>query len=173
MDYSEFRINTLKAIGEKNFKVRNSYTSRSIYRALKKNKEIPDISEQQFSAIIKGVHKYYIKHFLQGSDIIFPLNMGRIELRRYKPEVKFEEGRLKINYPIDWKRTLQWWHEDMKAREQKKVLRYEVNKVFRIIYNKRKAKYSNKSFYKFTPARSFKKLLREQIINNNIDAFLM
>lgn len=173
MDYKEFRIKTLKAAGKKNFKVQNSYTLRSIYRALRKGKKIPEtMTEQQFSLIIKEVHKAYINHFLIGGDIIFPLQMGRIELKKYNTNVSFVDGKLKTNYPIDWNRTLHWWHEDKQAEEQKKVLRHEPKYVFRIIYTKSKAKFTNKTFYKFTPARSFKKVLREKIINNQIDAFL-
>lgn len=174
MDYREFRIKTLKAAGKKHFKVRNSYTLRSIYRALKRDKKIPaDMTEQQFSLIIKEVHKAYIEHFLLGSDIVFPLHMGRIELKKYNTKVDFVDGKLKTNYPIDWNRTLHWWHEDSQAKEQKKVLRHEPKYVFRIMYTKSKAKFTNKIFYKFTPARSFKTVLRERIINNQIDAFLM
>ena len=173
MEYDEFRINTLRAIGKKNFKVTNSNTLRSIYRALKKNHAIGDITEQQFSAIINEVHKCYIKHFLQGSDIIFPYNMGRIELKKRRTRVNFVNGKLETDYPIDWQRTLRWWYEDEDAKANKKLLRHEPRAVFRIIYNKSKAKYNNKVFYRFTPARSFKKLLKEKIINNEIDAFLM
>lgn len=174
MDYNEFRLKTLKAVGKKNFKVSNSCTLRTIYRALYKDNIIPrEMTEHQFSSIIKEMHKCYIHHFLRGSDIVFPLNMGRIELKKYHTGVKFEDGKLKTNYPIDWKRTLQWWYEDDNARTQKKLLRKEARTVFRIMYNKARAKYNNKSFYRFTPARSFKKVLREKINNNEIDAFLM
>ena len=174
MDYNEFRLDTLKAVGKKEFKVRDSYTLRSIYRALHKARKIPiDMTEGQFSAIVKEFHKAYIAHFLTGGDIIFPLQMGRIELKKYGTKVNFVDGKLKTNYPIDWNRTLHWWHEDEEAMKQKKVLRHEPKWVFRILYNKSKAKFTNKIFYKFTPARSFKKALREKIINNQIDAFLM
>lgn len=174
MSYNEFRINTLKAVGKKNFKVKDSNTLRSIYRALHKAHSIPnDMTEKQFSDIIKEVHKTYIEHFINGSDIVFPFNMGRIELRKYSTKVKFSNNKIKTNYPINWKSTLQWWYEDATARASRKLLRHESKYVFRILYNKSKSKFNNKTFYKFTPARSFKKALREKINNNEIDAFLM
>lgn len=174
MSYEEFRLQTLKAVGKKNFKVKDSYTLRTIYRSLRKERQIPAImTEQQFSMIIKEVHKAYIEHFLEGGDIIFPLHMGRIELKKYNTKVTFSEGKLKTNYPVDWQRTLKWWYEDSDAKEHKKLLRHEPKNVFSILYSKAKAKYPNKTFYKFTPARSFKRALREKINNNEIDAFLI
>lgn len=174
MSYNDFRLSTLKAVGRKEFKVSGSNTLRSIYRALHKERSIPiDMTETQFSNIIKEVHKTYIEHFIKGSDIIFPYNMGRIELRKYHTKVEFIDGKLKTNYPINWKKTLQWWYEDATAKATKKLLRYEPKYVFRILYNKSRAKFNNKTFYKFTPARSLKKVLREKINNNEIDAFLM
>lgn len=174
MEYKDFRIDTLKAVGKKDFKVRNSNTLRSIYRALHKDKSIPaDMTENQFSSIIKEVHKVYIEHFIKGSDIVFPFNMGRIELKKYHTKVEIVNNKIKTNYPINWKETLQWWYEDTTAKANKKLLRHETKYVFRILYNKSRAKFNNKVFYKFTPARSFKKALREKINNNEIDAFLM
>lgn len=174
MDYDEFRLSTLKARGRKEFKVTDSCTLRTIYRYLHRENIIPkDMNENQFSTIIKEIHKAYIEHFINGSDITFPLNMGRIELRKYATNVEFKDGKLKTNYPINWKETLLWWHKDSDAKEHKRVLRHEPKYVFRIIYNKARAKYNNKTFYKFTPARSFKRLLRTKIFNNEIDAFLI
>lgn len=174
MDYNNFRLGTLKAVGKKDFKVKNSNTLRSIYRALHKKHAIPsEMTESQFSDIIKCVHKTYIEHFINGSDIVFPCNMGRIELKKYPTKAELIGDKLKTNYPINWKGTLQWWYEDATARAKKKLLRHESKYVFRILYNKSKAKFNNKTFYKFTPARSFKKALREKINNNEIDAFLM
>lgn len=174
MGYNDFRLSTLKAVGKKDFKVKDSNTLRSIYRSLHKKQVIPEtMTEKQFSDIIKGVHKVYIEHFVKGSDIIFPLNMGRIELKKYRTKAELIDDRLKTNYPINWGGTLKWWYEDATARAKKKLLRYESKYVFRILYNKSRAKFNNKTFYRFTPARSFKKALREKINNNEIDAFLM
>ena len=99
--------------------------------------------------------------------------MGKIELRKYKARIKYEDGKVVTNLPIDWKRTLQLWNEDDESRSNKTLIRRETKEVFRIIYNRQSANYNNKTFYQFSASRAVRQALSEKIKNNEIDAFLM
>lgn len=174
MTYRNFRLRTLRAVGKKKFKITHSYGTKQGWRYLKKNKWFSGepVTEKQFGSIIRRVNELLIEQFLKGSDIVFPYKMGKLELRKMPASIRFEDGELKTNLPVDWKRTLQLWYEDEEAKNNKTLIRKEYKEVFRIIYNKSKAVYKNKCFYNFIPNRDFKKKLSDSINNNETDAFL-
>lgn len=172
MTYNEFRINTLKANTKKSFKVSNSYGARDAYRWGIKNK-LFEISETDFRKIINTLNKALQDQLLQGKDIILPERLGRIEIRKYKTYVGLEGNKIKTNMSIDWQSTLKLWYEDEESCKNKVLIRCETPEKFKIIYNKSKAKYNNKTFYEFVPTRYLKTKLKELIINEGFDALLL
>lgn len=175
MNYNSFRKKVIKAKTKKKFKVRNSYGTKQVWRWLKKNKwlglENP-ITEKDFGLVIREVNKLLVEQLLSGHDIILPHRMGRIELRKYKTKIEYKDGKLITNLPVDWKRTLKYWHNDESSYKEKKLIRQEVKEVFRIVYSKKSANYNNKSFYQFIPNRDLKIELSKRIKEHKIDAFL-
>lgn len=175
-DYSEFRAKTIKLHGDKHFKVTNSYGTKQAWRWLKKNKWLDLgqlVTEREFGLIVKSVNKFLVEQLLSGHDIIFPCRMGKVELRKYRTRIKYKDDKIVTNLPIDWKRTLQLWHDDAEAHSNKTIIRQEAKEIFRIIYNKQSANYNNKSFYQFNVTRDVRKALSEKIKDSKIDAFLM
>ena len=174
MNYNHFRAKILKLRTKKHFKVRNSYGVKQGWRWYKKNKWFgkEPVTEKQFGVIIRRVNEYLVDELLKGHDIILPYQMGRIELRKRNPKIELEGGKIKTNLPIDWKRTLELWYEDEKAFQNKTLVRKEYKEVFRIIYSKKHANFTNKTFYNFTPHREVKKKLSNAIKDNKVDAFL-
>lgn len=174
--YDNFRAKTLKLTGEKKFKVTNSYGTKQGWRWLRKNKWLDigqAVTERQFGEIIKGVNKILVGRLLKGLDAKFPNRMGKLELRKYFPQVKFENSQCITNLPIDWKRTLHLWHEDPQCRKDKYLVRKETDEIFKVLYNKRHAVYKNKKYYQFSLARAVKLELKNTAENNRLDAFLL
>lgn len=126
----------------------------------KVNKDIP-IST--IRTIIKRVNELVSDEVANGHLIKLPLMMGQLELRHVDTYVKFVDGKLKTNRPIDWKATLKLWYSDEQCKEQKILIRQENTKIFQFFYNKGKARYANQIFYQFIPNRTLK-----QKIKNNI-----
>ena len=62
--------------------------------------------------------------------------------------------------------------EDNESFKQKTLVRVENNDLFKILYNKNKAKFNNKCFYEFQVNRDIKQRLKKNIKLNRIDAFL-
>ena len=98
--------------------------------------------------------------------------MGKIELRKIDITPKIVDGKLVISKPIDWDRTLKLWYEDNEAFKQRTLVKVENNDLFKIFYNKSKAKFNNKCFYEFQVNRDIKQRLKKNIKLNRIDAFL-
>ena len=175
MTYEEFRIGTLKANQKKHhFKINNSYGTKDAYRWARKNKLIRrELSETNFRKIINGLNQSLQDQLLSGKDIKFPEQLGRIEIRKYDTFVNLEGGKIRTNLSIDWDKTLRLWYEDEEAYNNKSLVRCETQEKFKIIYNKKKAKYNNKVFYEFTPTRQIKLKLKELINNQGFDALLL
>ena len=175
-DFQKFRASIVKLNSNKDFKITHSYGTKQGWRWLKKNKWLnvgQPITENQFGQIIKGVNKILLDKFLKGSDIKFPHRMGRLELRKYTPHIEVKDGRVITNLPINWKRTLQLWHTDKEAKDNKYLVRLETNEIFKILYNKHNAIFKYKQFFNFTPARGVKNIIRNKANNNELDAFML
>lgn len=174
-DYEEFRKRVLKANVKKHkFRINNSYGTKDIYRWVKKNKLFKEYvpTESEFRVIVNALNMKMQENLLDGKDIIFPYNLGILELRKIDSKILYKEGKLVTNMPVDWKRTLQYWFEDKDAEKNKKLLRTEVKEKFKIHYRKSIAKYNNKIFIGFSPTRSLKIKLKDRINSGSIDALL-
>ena len=62
-----------------------------------------------------------------------------------------------------------------KVALQKKVAAriIEEKEIFKVVYNKSKAEYTNKSFYQFDLNRDIKRRLKQQIREGKLDAFIL
>ena len=170
-----FRREVLKVNKSRVHKVKNSLGVYDAYKWLRKNKwlDIEPISEHDFYAIIRAVNKALAKSFLHLGSIKLPLRMGEIILRKYHPSITSQDGKIKTNLPVDWDSTLQLWSEDKESYKKRTLIRLEEKEVFKVLYDKSKALYNNKSFYAFNLNRGIKTALKKQLKNGLLDAFML
>lgn len=160
----------------KKFKISNSYgiyDGYKYYRKTKKKEKEYILTESQYFSITRKINNILRDLITNGEDIRFPYNMGELGLKKFEPTLKIKEGKVYTTRPIDWNRTVKLWYEDKEAYENKYLIRYEDNEIFKIYYRKGKAKFKNKSFYKFIPNRELKRILKNNIKEGIVnDAFL-
>ena len=174
--YEEFRKRVIRGEEPHTFEVTNSNGNKEAWRWLKKNKWLDlgqPITEKEFGVIIKTINSYLRDQLVQGKDVVLPARMGTLEIRKFEAKLSFKDGKVVTNLPINWKRTLDLWYEDDDAKESKTLIRQEDRTRFGVHYDKSSANYNNKVFYKFIPGRSVKLGLKENIINNRLDACLL
>lgn len=174
MSLSEFRKEILKVDKPRKTTINNSYGVYDAYKYYRKNKPKDPkyiLSESQYFAIVRQINLLLTQELLDQKDIVFPYSMGRLEVRKSTPKVYIEDGKVKSTYPIDWDRTLKLWYEDQESRENKTILKKKEREVFRIMYNKSKAFYTNKNYFEFKVNRALKLALRDVIRQGNFDAF--
>lgn len=175
MTLEEYRVYIQKARENRSHKVSGSLGVYDTYKWIRKNKWLNigrPLSEKEFYSIVRKVGNYLSEAICQGQDVKLPAQMGTLELRKNQPFVGYKEGKLKANYPIDWDATLKLWYEDSEARDAKILVKMPEKEVFKIIYNRAKADYNNKSFYEFQVNRDIKRTLKRRIKQGRIDAFL-
>lgn len=172
MNLKEFMVETKKANTKKQAKVRGSFGVYDAYKRIRKNKWYDigrPLKEHEFYSIIRGVNNLFAEEIALGHTVDFLSRMGKLELRKVENGVSIVDGKLKINYPINWDETLRLWFEDEEARNAKTLIRNEEKFRYHVRYCKYNATYENKSFYQFDLNRFIKKKLIENIKNNKAD----
>lgn len=175
MDYNNFRKQVLKLTSSRKHEVSGSLGVYDAYKYIRKNKWFDigrSLSEHEFYTIIRQINSLLAEEFIKGHDIELPHKLGRIELRKFEKRISFRDGKVYTNLPIDWDRTLKLWAEDNDAYREKILVRMEEDEIFKVVYNKSKANYNNKSFYEFSVNRDLKKRLRQRIKEGLLDAFI-
>lgn len=174
MEYNEFLKDIKKVSNERHHKVNNSYGSKDAfhyYRKIKPNDSKYVLTDCQYLKIIRLINDELRKSLIEGKDVLLPERMGRLELRKSKNSIKFVDGKLKTNLPVNWDATLKLWYNNPSSKNKKQLVRQETIETYRVYYNKNKANYNNKSFYEFSTNREIKVGLKKNIKLNKIDAF--
>ena len=172
----DFRKKVLKVNGPRKHKITNSYGVYDSYKHIRKNKwkEIGEpVTEHEFYSVIREVNNILASLLSYGQDISLPHSMGRLEVRKYEASIKFKDGKLVTNLPIDWDRTLKLWSEDEEAYKNRTLVKMEEKEIFKIYYNRGKATYINKGFFDFKANRDLKKKLKYNIKNRIVDAYTL
>lgn len=172
----EFRRKVLKVNHSRNHKVKNSIGVYDIYKHIRKNKWYDigqPITEHQFYTIIRQVNNVLADNLLKGNDIVFPNKMGRLEVRKFEPIIRFDDNKLTVRLPVDWDRTLKLWLEDEEAYKERTLVKMEEKEIFKVCYNKTRADFQNKGFYQLQINRDLKIALKKKIKLGNFDAFLL
>lgn len=169
-------IDNIKKVREKrNHKIKNSYGVQDAYKYYKKirpkNNQF-NLTQTQYSQIIREINNLLILSFLQGNNINFPKRMGTLYLVKNTTKLYNKKGKLRNTYPINWKKTLELWETDQEAYNNRSLVKDITKQVFKVKYDKSKANYLNKSVFDFKINRAFKLKLKECIIENKIDAYI-
>lgn len=143
------------------------------YRKIRPQDSVFVLTECEYLKIIRTVNNIIRELLQKGNEIVLPEKMGKLEIRKSIPYIRYSNGKLKTNLPIDWDSTLKLWYEDEEAYNNKRFVRQEVSEVFKVFYNKHNANYNNKSFYQFRTNRELKKGLKKNIKEDNLDALLI
>ena len=176
MEQSEFRAQILRLNDSRSHKVTNSIGVYSAYKWIRKNKWLnigSPISEHDFYSIIRGINNCLADELIKGTDINLPHRLGRLEVRKNAASITIKDGKVKTNLPIDWDATLKLWFEDEQSYHDKTLVKQDQQEIFRVIYNRSKADYTNKSFYQFDLNRDIKRRLKQQIREGKLDAFTL
>jgi hypothetical protein len=175
VEYNDFIKDIKKVHHNRKHKVTNSYGSKDAfhyYRKIKPEDSKYVLTDCQYLKIIRLINNRLRDKLIAGKDVILPEKMGMLELRKYTPTIKFENGKLKTSLPVNWYETLKLWYENSQSKQRKQLVRQENTFNFKVHYNRTKANYNNKTFYEFHTNRDIKVGLKKNINLNKIDAFI-
>lgn len=148
------------------------------FRYFKRNNPHSRVTSQVHSAIIKEYNSYIRDNISKkGQSYKMPEQMGIVELRKKKTEIKIrEDGTIQNSLPVNWKETNKLWRDNPEALEKRIKIKF-VNKhsdgyTFKLCYLRSKANYKNKTIYRLRFNRQMKRQLSQSIFDNKIDAFV-
>ena len=176
MDEKEFRAQVLKLNEPRTHRVSGSLGVYDAYKWVRRNKWLnigKPISEHDFYSVVRLINNNLADQLVNGTDINLPHRLGRLEVRKNAASITIKDGKVKTNLPIDWDATLKLWFEDEQSYHDKTLVKQDQQEIFRVIYNRSKADYTNKSFYQFDLNRDIKKRLKQQIREGKLDAFTL
>lgn len=84
--------------------------------------------------------------------------MGDLELIMGDAKPFIKDGKVKIYKSIDWDKTLSLWEVDKEAQKTKQLVYREESTIYRIRYNKVKARFINQQYYYFSQIDSLKSI---------------
>ena len=172
--WQQFRNTVIRNVkGQRKFKVSGSWGIYDAYKLIRKHHWFDigrPLKEKEFYDIVRQINKKLADEISIGTTVTFPSKMGKLQLRKEQRGVYFNDGKMKVTYPVDWHATLKLWFEDAEAREQKLLIRRNSKRVYRVQYNKYDATFNNKIFYDFTLNRYIKQKLKRNINNGIIDS---
>ena len=141
-----------------------------IYR--KMPKEERTVSLEIFRKIIRRINALIGEQILEGNIIVLPHNMGSLYIGKYENQNKLVDGKLKNTMAIDWYSTLSMWEQYPETKEEKRLLKFNTQYTYKLVYDKRKATYNNQKFFRFRLNRQIKVEEKKRIQNRKtIDAF--
>lgn len=154
-------------------KIRNSIGAAVVFRHLQHTrwKEVGKaLTCSQFCAIIHKMGDKIAEALCKGETIELPCQMGSIMVVKYESNVRMKNGKLRVYKSIDWGSTYKLWHEDEESFKKRTLVRYDDKDWFGFSYDKSKAKFKNKIFFKFKAVHSLKKMLNHNILYCDFDA---
>ncbi len=74
-----------------------------------------------------------------------------------------KNGKLIVNKPVDWKKTIELWESDSDAKKEGIKIRHDLDKRYKIIYSRKGTAYRNKYYIHFKPLKSLFKSLLDRV----------
>lgn len=164
MTFDQYRSDKLRITQKRFHKIKNSYGIKDAYSFYVKNSRNP-IQYKVYASLIKEINSLLVNTFLQGNDIVFPYGLGKVSLLKYRVNGKYSL--------IDWNRTLDLWYKDKESEDNKAVVKLENKEVYKITYSKKPKSFTNQQYIMFRANRDLKQKVKQSIVNNEIDAFLI
>lgn len=136
----------------------------------------PNVSRKRYNDIISDFNNGIIDLILNDNlEYLIPHIHITLCVRKDKRAPRIINGKLYNNTPVDPVKTKKLWDSDPDAKEKKILVRFNNSHtsgyVFRIYAKKFSRIYKNKKYYKFKPARGFKRLLAKRINDESKDKF--
>lgn len=164
---NEFRRKVLKiGLPKGEEEIRDCWGINDAYRYLKAKKRI-DTDEATFKKVIQAINKEAATKVSLGEDVKFPHKMGGI--RVYKTFRKIDPK----SRPVNWDVTLSLWEEYPECKERRQLVFHDEKVYYKISYACRKAAFHNRIFYTFKVVRDIKKRLKQNILEDKVEAFLL
>lgn len=162
-------VNEIKKANGKRKKRLPRYPVRSLYEKCKA--ALPaGMDMKTWREVTNTLNEEMVSDLIDGKLIKLPHDMGSISLRRKPRSVRFDEnGKPKINTPIDWGATTKLWSEDENALRNKTLIHFDSSNIYAFVWSKENITYLYANRIEFKPIRTANLRLRDRLKDGEID----
>ena len=176
-NFNSFIQDIKKIHGKRVHKISNSFgvhDAVNYYRKHRPRQSKFVLSDCEYYKIIREVHKHMGNILVQGGEISLPLKMGVINLKKVTVQPLLDkQGNLSYKAPINWEETLKLWYDSEEDFKNKTLVKMEPGELIKVIFNKQKSTFNNKSFYQFTVNRELKHNIKNAFTSKEMDAYML
>lgn len=171
MTFVEFTNTLLKRHEKKDYLINGCHGVKEAFRWIRKNKwfNIGKIDECLFYEVLRRINNELVEMIISGDEVELPHKMGKLYVEKRNVFVGMKNGKPETSRRINWNDTIRNWFDDKECMDNKVILRYDGNENYVLRYDKRKAMYKNKAFYRFRTNRSLSKKIHKAIVEGKIN----
>ena len=173
--FDDFLKKQKKVFGNRIHKINKSYNTISgfkYYRSIKPNDKSFIISDKQYLSIIRQMNILMADYLIKNKSVSLPCGFGKLEIIKYETTSWIDKnGKFGTNKTIDIGKTLKLWYDDEDARENKTIVRYDDDFIFRIKYPTWWRKYKYSKYFSFQFNRGLRQKLKLAIQNGDYDTY--
>lgn len=146
----------------KNYKsIRDSYITY-------KNISSSPTDKNTYNKICAFYNKFLIRKVLEGYEVTFPMRMGTLSIIGKKQKIKRDEDGNIISLAPNWRKTVEYWKRNEKAKEQKKLI-YCTNEHsngvrYKYLWSKKNVAVPFKNLYSLRLVRDNKRAVYKAIL---------
>ena len=174
-DFDSFSKDIRRVHDKRKIKIKNSYDTKDFYRNYIKGVDKQSdqfVTELQYGMILRITNDLLTERLLDGYSIVFPFNLGSLQLCSLPVKFEIRNGELYTNSQIDWYQTLKLWHEDEDCKQRKQFVR-SLNKYKYIVKYMRSGRTKkNFVFLSFNPSRHLIKKIGDRLESDGINTLI-
>lgn len=133
------------------------------------------VNRKKYGEIVTDYLKLVKSEILLKKSFKLPEGVGTISIKKYKPKLEFEDGKLINKLPVNIKATNDLWNSDPEAKASRILVRYRNKHTNGYVFHIKwyKGVFKHCGYYRFKAYRPFKRELVQKIKQGNFDSFLL
>ena len=174
--FEEFLKKSKNVSGNRTHKItgsQNTISGFSYYRKIRPKESQFVLKDREYLSIIREMNNLVADSLIKNKSIRLPSGFGKLEIVKIEPISWIDsDGKFKTNRVVDMHSTFKLWYGDDEARENKTIVRYDDDFIFRIKYTTRGRMYKYNKYFSIQFNRELRKKLTLAIRAGNYDTYL-
>lgn len=174
--FEEFLKRSKNVSGNRTHKItgsQNTISGFSYYRKIRPRESQFVLKDKEYLSIIREMNKLMADSLIENKSLKLPSGFGKLEIVKVEPVSWIDKnGKFKTSRMIDMHSTFKLWYEDEDSRENKTIVRYDGDFIFRIKYIARGRTYKYNKYFSIQFNRELRKKLTTAIRAGNYDTYL-
>lgn len=151
----------------------NTISGFHYYRKIRPKESEFVLKDKEYLSIIREMNNLVSDYLIENKSIRLPSGFGKIEIVKYETKSWIDEsGKFVSSKRVNMNETFKLWYEDEESRNNKTLIRYDDDFIFRIKYPQIGRIYKYNSYFSIRFNRKLRYKLMLAIKSGNYDTYL-